>query len=489
MTQDGGGPRGPQGAPGRRAGTLAANLPRIVTLAWPVFVGQLAVIGFSTVDTVLVARYAREDLAALAIGLAAYVTVFVGLMGVVLALGPIVGQLFGAGQHAQAGRQVHQAVWIALALALLGGAALAFPAPLLALAQAPPEVEAKVRGYLLALALALPAALLMQVYRAFNNAISRPKAVMALQLGGLAAKLPLTALLVFGWPAVGLPPLGVLGCGLATVAVMWMQALIAWWVLRRDPFYAPFALGGRGLDAPARRPLAAQLRLGLPIGATIMIEVSGFTLMAVFIARLGVLPVAGHQIAVNLAALLFMMPMAIGQAGMTLVSQRIGARDLADARRLGWHALLVGVGAGTLVALALVAARTPVARLYTGDAAVLAVAVPLLGWLALFHVADAVQAVAAFVLRAWRVTLLPMWIFAAALWGIGLGGGYVLAFNVGGRVPAAWQGETGYWMAAAAGLLFAAVTLTALLVRVLRRQRRLPPEPPAPPAPSAVTPA
>lgn len=210
---------------GRR---LTDSARRLHALAWPVFVGQLAVVGFSTVDTLLVARFAREDLAALSVGAAAYITIFVGLMGVVLAIGPIVGQLFGAGQHAQAGRQLHQAIWVALALAVPGCALLVDPWPFLALAQATPEVEARARAYLLALAVALPAALLFQAYRGFNNAVSRPKAVMAVQLGALAAKVPLSAALVYGVPGVGLPALGLLGCGIATAVVMWLQALLAW---------------------------------------------------------------------------------------------------------------------------------------------------------------------------------------------------------------------------------------------------------------------
>lgn len=445
-----------------------ANARRIAQLAWPVFVGQLAVVGFSTIDTLLVARFARDDLAALSVGAAAYITVFVGLMGVVLALGPIVGQLFGAGQHAQAGRQLHQAVWLALGLAVLGMGVLAFPQPFLAIAQAPAEVESKVRAYLLALALALPAALLMQAYRGFNNAISRPKAVMALQLGGLAAKIPLSALFVFGVPAIGLPPLGLLGCGIATAIVMWLQAIVAGLVLRHDPFYARFALRGSGLHPPDRRALGAQLRLGVPMGLTILIEVSGFTLMAVFMARLGVVASAGHQIAANLTALMFMMPLAVANASTTLVAQRIGAGDLPDAHRLGRHGLQFGLLLALLMATALFLARDWVARRYTQDAAVLAVAVPLLAWLAVFHVADAVQVVASFVLRAYRIAVLPMLIYAGCLWGLGLGGGYLLAFDPLGLVPPPLRGTVGYWLAATTGLTVAAAALTALLLRVQR---------------------
>ena len=318
---------------------------RILPLAWPVFIAQLAVIAFGTVDTLLVARYAALDLAALAVGSAAYITVFIGFMGMVVAVGPIVGQFFGAKQLHEAGHQLHQAVWVALALALLGSSLLAFPWPFLALSQATPEVEAKVRQYLMALAFALPAALLFAAYRGFNNAVSRPKAVMVIQLAGLALKVPLSAALVFGVPGLGIPSLGVMGCGIATAIAMWAQVLAGLWMLQRDRFYAPFALGGK-LRVPDRRAIGAQLRLGVPMGASILIEVTGFSFMAIFIVRLGATPVAGHQLAANMVSVLFMLPLALANATGTLVAQRIGARDLPAARRIGWHGLQIGVCAG-----------------------------------------------------------------------------------------------------------------------------------------------
>lgn len=451
---------------------LGASARRIAELAWPVFVGQLSVLAFSTVDTVMVARYGAVDLAALAVGAAAYVTIFIGFMGVVLAIGPIVGQLFGAGQHAQAGRQVHQAAWIALGLSVIGCALLVFPAPFLALSQVTPEVAAKVRSYLQALAFALPAALLFTVYRGFNTAVSRPKAVMALQVGGLALKVPLSAGLVWGVPALGIPALGVVGCGVATAIVMWTQAAVALRVLRRDPFYAPFALGGQGFHAPDGAALRTQLRLGIPMGAAILIEVTGFSFMAIFIARLGTTPVAGHQIAANLVAMLFMMPLAIANATSTLVAQRIGAQDLRDARRLGWHGVQIATGMAALMGGAVFLAREPIVQLYTHDAAVIAAAMPLVAWLALFHVADAAQAVAAFVLRAYRIATIPLVIYAVLLWGVGLGGGYALAFDSFGGTPAALQGARGFWIAATVSLLLAALALGGFLAWVLLRQKR-----------------
>ena len=457
-----------------RSTGLAHSARRIAPLAWPVFIGQLSVVAFATVDTLLVARHSALDLAALAVGAAAYITIFIGLMGVVLAVAPIVGQLFGAGRLAAAGDQLHQAAWLALGLAVLGCTLLVFPQPFLALGQVSPELEPRVSGYLFALAFALPASLLFAAYRGFNNAVSRPKAVMALQVGGLAIKVPLSTALVFGVPAVGLPALGVVGCGIATALAMWLQLLLAWRVLRRDPFYDRFALRGRGLHAPNRPALGAQLRLGVPMGLSILIEVSGFSLMAVFIARMGTTPVAGHQIAVNIVSVLFMLPLAIANAASTLVAQRVGANDHADARRIGWHGLQLGTGIALLVGGTVFFSREPVIRWYTHDPLVLAAALPLLAWVALFHTADAAQCVASFVLRAWRVATVPVLIFAGSLWGVGLGGGYLLAFDVLGGTPPALRGAAGYWAASTAGITLAALALVALLAWVMRRQRAAP---------------
>lgn len=446
------------------------DLRHIAALAWPVFVGQIAVLSFATMDTLLLARHDARDLAALAVGSAAYVSVFIGLMGVVIAVGPIVGRLFGARKLAEAGEQLQQAFWLALALAVPGCLLLAFPQPFLAMAQATPEVAQRVRGYMAAVAFALPAALVFAAFRGFNTAVSRPKAVMALQVGGLFLKLPLSWLLVFGAPRLNLPPLGVTGCGIATAVVMWTQALAAWTLLRRDPFYVPFKL--RRVCPPRWTSLRDMLKLGVPMGLSIVVEVTGFTFMAIFISRLGTLPVAGHQIAANLAGLLYMLPLAIGNACGTLVAQRIGAGDHAGACRLGWRGVQIGLAAALLFGLTLFAARHTIVGLYTNEAAVAAAALPLLTWLAIFHLGDAVQAIVAAVLRAWHVTTLPMLVYALAVWVLGLGGGYLLAFDVvhAGEI---WQGARGFWAAAAVGLITAALALTWLLARMNRKTRAI----------------
>ncbi len=452
---------------------LLHDARRIAALAWPLFLGQLAVLAFSTVDTVMVARYGAVDLAALAVGGAAYITIFIGFMGMVLAVGPIAGQLFGAGKHHEAGRQLFQAAWLAVGLSAIGCALLLWPEPFLALSHAEGEVASKVRDYLLALAFALPSALVFTAFRGFNIAVSRPKVVMALQFGALALKVPLNGMLIFGWDAgpLRVPAFGAAGCGIATAIVMACQLAAACAVLRRDGFYRRFGLASGGVSAPDRASLAALLRLGVPIGLAIGIEVSGFTFMAFFIARLGATPVAGHQIAVNIVSVLFMMPLALANASSTLVAQRIGADDPRDARRIGWHGMQLGLLIAALMGGTVYLAREGLLRAYTHDETIVAAAMPLLAWVMLFHVADAAQTLAAFTLRAYKIATVPVIIYASALWGVGLGGGYVVAFDLTGFTPAPLRGALGFWAASTTGLTLAAVALGGFMMWVLRRQR------------------
>jgi MATE family multidrug resistance protein len=152
------------------------------------------------------------------------------------------------------------------------------------------------------------------------------------------------------------------------------------------------------------------------------------------------------------------------------VAQSIGAGDLGDARRVGWHGVQVGVLAAALVGSLVYLSRGAVLQAYTNQPEVMAAALPLVAWLVLFHTADAVQCIAAFVLRAWHIATLPVVIYAVSLWLVGLGGGFVLAFNLGGEVPAPLHGARGFWVAATAGLVVAAAGLSLFLRWVMRHK-------------------
>ncbi len=447
----------------------------ILRLAWPVFIGQIAVMLNGVIDTIMAGRLSAADVAAVGLGASVYITVYIGLMGVLLALSPIVAQHYGARRFDEIGLETRQAVWLALGLAVPGCAALASADLWLALSAPPPEVASIARTYLWAAAAGLPAALLFRVFHALSNAISRPKAVMLINLAGAALKVPLNLLFMDGWQhgdATIVPALGGGGCGVASAAVAWLSALLALGVLRAEPLYRRLGVTGGGwLARPDPARLRGLLALGLPIGASFLVEVSSFTFMALFLARLGATTAASHQIAANLAALAYMAPLALATATGVLVAQSIGAARPGEARARAWAGIRIAAGGAAVLGIAIFAGRERLAGLYTTDAALAAAAAPLLVLVAVFHLFDAAQAMCAFILRAYRITALPMVVYALSLWGIGLGGGWWLAFEAGTSArPWAPQvaGARGFWIAAVLGLAVSATALAAILGRVWR---------------------
>ena len=440
----------------------------LVRLGWPMLVAQLAVMANSVIDTVMAGRYATLDLAAVGIGSSIYVSVFVALMGVLLALTPIVAQMHGAGRHADIGEELRQGVWLAAALTLISFALFAHPEPLLAVARLEPALEAKVRAYLHVLAFAVPASLLFRVFYSFSTAISRPRTVMALTLIGLALKVPLNWVFMYG--NFGAPELGSTGCAVATALISWILCALAWTWCWFEPDYRPYRVFARW-SWPNAKALGRILSLGLPIGFTFLIDVTGFTFMALFIARLGPLYSAAHQIAANLAALCYMLPLALGNAASVVVGQSLGASQPARARAAGLTGIALALACALVLGACLYWFAHGIAGLYTGDARLRGVAAGLIAFVAVYHQFDAIQAVAVNVLRGYRRAVVPMLIYAVALWGVGLGGGYALGLT---RVDLAWlglstpMGAPGFWLAAIASLVLASSLVTAYFLRVSR---------------------
>lgn len=442
------------------AGAPASFTRRVAALAWPILVGQLAVISNGVIDTVMTARYSATDLAALGLGASIYVSFFVGLSGVMQALSPVIGQLYGAKKHEAIGNEVKQGVWLALFLSLVGCLLLLFPQILLDIAKAPPALEERVREYLRLLALALPATLGFRIYASLNTATSRPRMVMLLQIAGLLLKIPLNALFIFGAADLGIPALGTPGCAIATTISAWLAVGIAWMIVRRGQHYRQFKLFGSGLGRPQWRAQSELLKLGVPMGLSYLIEVTAFTFMALFIARLGNETLAAHQITANFGTVLYMLPLSIANATGTLVAQEIGAGRLAAARHAGKAGVRLGallaVGIGVLVWLA----RDLIIGAYTPDAKVAAAAMPLFFFIAFYQLFDAWQVGTAYVLRAYKVATVPTIMYAFALWGMGLGGGYLMGFDVLGVTPAVLQGAAGFWLGNSLSLAIVAMALS-----------------------------
>ncbi len=430
----------------------------IYRLAWPVLIAQLAVMAYAVIDTIMAGRFATDDLAAVGIGASIYFSVFIALMGVLLAVSPTVAQLLGAGRYGEIGEQVRQGMWLTLLLALLSIVVFRFPEPLLLLSKAPPAVADKVRAYLAIVAWGAPAGLAFRLFAGYTTAVSLPRVMMVLNLIGLALKVPLNWAFVFGH--LGAPPMGAAGCALSTTLVNWLICIVAWLWCGFSPAHRRHGVFSRW-SWPKWDDQRRLLVLGIPIGLTFLVDVTAFTFMALFVARLGAINSAAHQIAANVAAVMFMLPLAVGTAVSVLVGQAVGAREFVLARSIGITGIAMALVLAAFAGAALAAGAGAVAALYTSDADVRAVATTLLILVGLYHVFDASQAATVSALRGYKRTVGPLLMNVVGLWTVGLAGGYVIGLThaldlsaVGWVTP---MGVKGFWVAAIAGMLAAEI--------------------------------
>ncbi len=436
--------------------------------AGTVFVGQIAVMAFGITDTMVAARYSGEALAALSVGSATYISIFVALLGVLSAQLPTWSAMRGAGQPIELGRSVRQSLYLAALVSAAGMAVLLLPGPLLDWTGVPSALRSEVERYLAILALALPPALLFRLYSTLNQSLGKPLLVTWIQIGSLGLKVPLSIWFVFG--GAGLPPLGVAGCAFATLVVNWTMLGIAVLMLRTQDLYAPYRLWRRP-ERPHGATLRGFARLGIPTGLAVMVEVTSFTLMALFIARQGTVAAASHQVASTLGAALYMIPLSLGIATSARVSYWLGAQQFARARAVLRLGLWLALGLALTCALAVWLLHQPLARLFAGaNPPVVALAAALLPWVAIYHVVDAVQAVCVFILRSYGIATASLVTYGVLLWGVGLGGGYLLAYvGVPGFAP--MQTPAAFWMAGALALALTAIAFLTLLWRASRARR------------------
>lgn len=444
------------------------ELATIARHAGTVLAGQLAIMAFGVTDTIVAGRYSADALAALSVASALFVSVYVSLMGVLQALLPIWAEQHGRGETAAIGASFRQSLYLALGFTLLGMVILVFPDPILNWTEVPESMQGDVRTYLIIVGWALPSAMFFRLYTTLNQALGRPQLVTWLQVGALVLKVPLSIWFTFGgW---GMEPQGAAGCAWATLLVDYAIAIVAIVLMRYQKLYAPLQLWQR-MEAPDFRRLAAFLRLGVPAGLSILVEVTSFTLVALFVARQGALSAASHQIAANLAAVCYMVPLSLGIAISARVSWWRGTGNEVQAQKLAWMGLKIAAASGLVLSGTLLLAREALPQIYTADPGVVALTSALLLWVALYHASDSIQCVCIFLLRCWRVTVAPLIVYCSLLWGGGLAGGYWLAYK-NEATSALWStNPTPFWIGSGVSLALVAIIFIYLMRRVLLAHR------------------
>ncbi|MES2945598.1 MAG: MATE family efflux transporter [Pseudomonadota bacterium] len=429
-----------------------------------VLVGQLAIMAFGLADTVIAGHYSDSALAALSVGSALYISVYVGLIGIVQALLPIWAEMLGAGQHRAIGKSLRQSLYLCIFITAAGMTALLFPGPLLRWAQVPELMRAEVEQYLTVLAFAFAPSLLFRVYSSFSQSLGKPLLVTWLQLGALAVKIPLSIWLVAG--GAGIQPMGAVGCAWATLLVNYLLLGLAIFMLHSQALYKPFEIW-QTMEKPDWTQIALFARLGIPAGLAYMVEVTSFTLMALFIARLGTTASASHQIAASVAAVLYMMPLSMAIACSARVSFWLGTGRPDTARQV----VLLSIRLTALISLGLAAivftANKLIANWYSGNPEIVLMGSSLLVWVAFYHLADAMQAFCAFLLRCYRITIAPLAIYGVLLWGLGLYGGYLLTYQ-GMPGHAATGSASSFWAASTLAITCVACCLLLVLWRAIK---------------------
>ncbi|HEX6832723.1 MAG TPA: MATE family efflux transporter [Rudaea sp.] len=428
---------------------LRREFSETVTLAAPLVLGQLSSIGMNVIDTLLAGHLNAHTLAAVAVGTSIWSLAIVAAIGVMLALPPSVAQLTGAGRMEKIGPLFRQALWLALGLGVLLWFGARHGELLIAAMGVDPEIAEDTHRFLQAIAWGAPALTGYFALRGLSEGMSLTRPTMYFGALGLVLLGPIGYVLMYG--KLGLPARGAQGSGMATAIVLWLQ-FVAFatylGVRRRYRDVAPFA----HFEAPDPRAIFGLLRIGVPMGISVLMEAGLFVATALLIGSLGAATVASHQIAINVASVAFMIPLGVAMATTVRVGNAVGRGDAAGIRRAGNAGIAITLITQAFSCGVMIALPRALADLYTDDAQVAALAAQLLLLAAAFQFSDGIQVTANGALRGLKDTALPMLITTVAYWGIGMPIGWWLTFRAG-------FGARGMWMGLIAGLTVAAALL------------------------------
>ncbi|MGO1233145.1 MAG: MATE family efflux transporter [Marinobacter sp.] len=428
-------------------------------LGGPILIAQLAQMANGAIDTVMAGHASAEDLAAVGIGSSLWMPLFLFFMGLLGALQPIISGYNGARTYEKIMPATWQGIYIAAGGTVVMALLLTNVHPILAILQLEPRTAGITQGYLDAFAWGIPALLLINALRGLTDGLGHTRVIMGFSVLSTLINLPLNYIFIYG--KFGLPAMGGVGCGWATTLSNGVAAIAMVVYLNRSPVYRKFHLLADWAK-PSWQGIRYILRIGVPIGFTIFVEASMFAVIALFLAPLGPVVVAGHQIALNVVSLVFMVPLSLGMALTLRVSFLVGARAPDTARLLSRSSLILASAIALTFATLLFVFSSQIARLYTGDADVQAVTMRLLAFAALFQIADVLQVTCISALRGYKDTGIPLFIMLFSFWGVGLPLGYILTFT-DWLMPS--LGAAGFWVGLTAGLTSASLLLGWRLFR------------------------
>lgn len=430
-------------------------------IAGPLLINYLAVAAIHFADAVMAGRLGATALAAVAVGGSVWMLAFSACLGIVMSVSPIVSRRFGAGEFAFIGRYTRQGLILSQALSLvLFVLVQIFIEPLLLAAGIGDEFRGLTVGYVKAITFGLPAIAAFLVLRFTTEGIGFTRPIMYISLISVAVNIAGNYILMFG--KLGAPALGAVGCGIASAITMWLMVIVLAIYMYRHPRYKPLEIFH--MMTRIRIPLIKEmLSLGVPISVTVLAETGLFSAISILVGTLGAQIAAAHQIALNFAATMFMIPLAFSGAITVRIGHALGAQNAAAARYSGWMGIAICGLFMSCSAIFMLIFRGQVVSLYTADVAVQEIAISLLLMAAIFQVADGVQIGAAGALRGYKDTRMPMVINTIAFW--------VLAFPLAYMATITYAAPPRYiWGAFVIGLSASAIMLSLRYQIISKRE-------------------
>ncbi|CNC47078.1 MULTISPECIES: MATE family efflux transporter [Yersinia pseudotuberculosis complex] len=436
----------------------------LLALAIPVVIAQLSQTAMGVVDTIMAGSVSATDMAAVAVGTSIWLPAILFGHGLLLALTPTVAQLNGSGRRNQIAHQVRQGFWLALCVSVLIMLVLYNSDHVIKqMDNIDPVLAQKAVGFLHAIMWGVPGYLFFQVLRNQCEGLSKTKPGMVIGFVGLLVNIPINYIFIYG--KFGAPALGGVGCGVATASVYWVMFLMMRWYVTRARSQQDIKLE-KGFAAPDWQVMKRLSGLGLPVALALFFEVTLFAVVALLVSPLGIVAVAGHQIALNFSSLMFMLPVSLSVAATIRVGFRLGQGSVEQAQVAAYTSMAVGLLLASLTAVFTIVFREHIALLYNKTPEVVTMASHLMLLAALYQLSDAVQVIGSGVLRGYKDTRSIFFITFTAYWLLGLPSGYLLGLT-DYIVPA--MGPAGFWIGFIIGLTAAAI-LMALRIRWLQKQ-------------------